>query len=153
MKHLYKKSFFYFWLAALFVFCICHLRYSKLINSSLDLNVYDTNFVSAYKDITVILCGFYVLVGIIYLLIDLARLKLNTILVRVHIFLTIAPIFVYFFIEFILKKNFQSFETYSKINSVIVFLTTLVLVAQILFIINLITSSIKNFKNTLYHDF
>ena len=95
---------------------------------------------------TVILCGFYVLIGILYLLIDLAKVKLNTTLVRVHMFLTIGAIFVYFIIELILKKNFQPYENYSKLNSAIVFLTSLVLIAQFLFIFNLLIGSIKNFR-------
>ncbi|GGI57346.1 hypothetical protein GCM10011444_16550 [Winogradskyella haliclonae] len=122
-----------------------------MVSSSFDINIRDTYFVSAHRDVTVILCGFYALIGILYLLIDLAKVKLNTILTRAHMFLTIGAIFVYFIIEFILKKNFQPYESYSKLNSAIVFLTSLVLIAQFLFIINITISTIKNFKNKSYY--
>ena len=150
MKQIYKRYYFYFWLSALFLIIIGYLPSFLIGDSALDINIHDTYYVIATSHVSILLSTFYILCGLIYRLFKFINLSLIPVLTKIHSISTISIIPIYFIGYFLIgntnKSEFPLFDDTSKLNLFITAIVIIYIIAQLLFILNIILSVLKHFS-------
>lgn len=110
MKPIFKKSYFYFWITALLIFIF---RTFSLRNEVDDIiNVEDTYYVIAHNDLTILVCGFLIVLGVIYFLLDVSKVKLNIKLVITHLCITLLNLITYPLVEIYYRSRENKFPLF-----------------------------------------
>lgn len=143
------KTHYWFWITSIFFLVLTFLYWFISATSAIDINFHDTYFVMASFDITVILVVLYSIAGLIYWLFSKFKVSTNRILSKIHTIITIGSILIYYVGYYIIesrpKSEFPLFDDGSL--SIMTFKTILifiVLVTQLLFLANIITSLTKH---------
>ncbi|TCK69160.1 hypothetical protein DFQ05_0679 [Winogradskyella wandonensis] len=146
-KLIQLKAHNYYWITAI---CILILGLFTLISSQdsfLDINIYDTYFVVAESHITFVLCSFYILLGLLYFIFHKADITLIPWLSGLHTLVSIGAFFIHkLLVVFVFSRGSMISGDSSMIQKSIIILTMSVCIAQILFIFNIVYSSIKYFR-------
>ena len=142
------KHFHYFWVTAII---ILSLGIISLFDeeSVIDINVHDTYFVIHHSHLAFFLSFFYGLFGLIYWSHYSSNVELVSRLTTIHTVVTIGSIPVYFlglkvFELYRQDGDFPLFDDLSNENLFITIIFLLVLLAQVLFLINIILSLVKH---------
>ena len=142
MKKFYP--YIYFWITALGIILISEISILN-ISDNITVNVKDTYYVIARREVGFVFSFFYVLIGFIYWLFQKTNIKLDTNLIAFHTFVSIGSVVVYcaFLIYYRRFKTESLFETSNEtyINLILVFTTILI---QLHFVYNIIHSVIKH---------
>lgn len=138
-----KRTYIYFWLTGI-LFLIYHIKYP---NGHLNWNVYsgadfeipkqNSNNLNLLFSIAV---GFFLGVGALYWLIEKSRLELKKTLTQIHVFITLGITWfncILVFYSFYFPNKFMSLLNNSKFESVMNIFALLIIVAQIIFLINI----------------
>ncbi len=134
----------YFWLTAISIIIISELSILN-ISDAVSMSIRDTYYVVAKREVSIVFSSLYLFAGLIYWLFQKINIKLNINLIRLHTFVSISTVMVYYifliyFRYFKTKSLFESSnETY--INLILIFTTLLI---QVHFIYNIIYSVIKH---------
>ena len=135
----------YFWtIAIICAFLACLDIISK---EDVDINIHDTYFVVPHSYFSVFFTLFYFFNGLVYVL--CRRLKLIRILTLIHAIVTIGGFLAYFLLIAIINKlqNLDNlFDTYEIFGISTLIISILVAIAQLVFIINIITGIIKRIR-------
>lgn len=140
----FKKPQIYLWATAILILVIAFIRYDS--ESVIDINVHDTYFVIHHLIITELIAGLLFIEGILYWIFQKANRKLNKMLTKVHLIVTIGGIMIYPIIISLLGWNNEN--SHEVLNIVWAMLILVILFAQILFILNLLTGLLKRNNNT-----
>jgi len=148
MKLLKQNVYYYFWITAIILIAIS-IYWLNFEDAVLDINVHDTYFVIHNSHILQLIAIIYSLLGFFYWLFKKVNVKLINALTRLHTAITILVIPIYFighplFISFP-ESNFPLFDDTPKIQVFITILVLITLIAQLLFILNVIISLFKHF--------
>ena len=149
MKSFLNKPHNIFWLTALYIFITGYVTYVRLGDSALDINIHDTYYVMAHSHTLFILILFYALLGFIYFILKLSKAPLIKALTKVHVFVCISAIFIDDIGKIILRQVYGDnilFNYYGYYQYLTLCLIALVVLAQILFIFNIIFSLIKSIQ-------
>ena len=151
MKKFYEKPYFYFWITSVVILIIGYIPFIYIGDSVLDINVHDTYFVISNRHISILLATYYFLIGLLYWFFKFIKIPLLTILTKVHFLISIGIIPVYFIGHYFLDSfNKSKYPLFDDTSQLMIFLTVLAIVfilAQILFILNLIIGLLKHFFN------
>lgn len=135
-----KKPYYLFFIATL-VFSIL-MFFSNNQNSS-NINIHATYFVVGNADLYFFFMVFNLIIGLVYLMIQLFRIKLNQFLYNAYIYSTLVLQLIFFFYNY--KNNaedqFNIFDTVDYNTRLIIVLLTMILI-QILLIINIFATLI-----------
>lgn len=114
-----------------------------------DINVHDTYFVIANCHLYWLFSSLLFIIFIFYFLLDIAKIKLNKIISKIHIFGTIISItsLLFPYALFSNPKKFPPFDSFEYINIVLTISFLIFLFLQLLFIINIFVSLIKKMKS------
>jgi len=138
-----------FWIMAIYVLARGYYIHIINDNSALDINIHDTYFVVAHTHIAHILFFLFTLLGFIYFSFSITKIELVKNLTKIHVFITIISVFVNDLAKPLLydynNKNFPLFDRTVNYQSFFTILIIIVLIAQILFILNITYSSVKTF--------
>lgn len=148
------KSYHLLWIFALISIIISFFEYFLLKESTIDINVHDTYFVIAHFHITYLIFTVLFILGFLYYLFYRIELKLIRALTRIHVFITCFSLPVYYigniFNSIKTKNNVPPlFDDISYTNIFISILILVVIIAQLLFILNLLFSLIRHFFKKL----
>lgn len=150
-KMLKSKPYLHFFIFAL-IMSICWLISSN--ERTLDINIHDTYYVTTEKDLAIVFLLFTAVLGIVYLLFDLLKIPFFSMLSKIHIYGTLLLFFVFFIYYFIMQLTMNQEQYYSITNfpedySLELFIVLLMIImAQLLFIINIFVSIIKKLCNS-----
>jgi heme/copper-type cytochrome/quinol oxidase subunit 1 len=144
MKQLFKKPYFIFWVFIIIIMC---LRELGLYRNEMIINYEDTYYVIAQRNYNILLGLILFFLSLIYLIFDKLNIKLISILNLIHIIFTIIPILSYHLLDLYYSNSFQLFDNNLDLNSCLTFASTIVLVAQVVLIINILASLFKLFFN------
>ena len=144
------KTHHYFWIACLF-FVVLWFYWSNS-DDAIDININDTYYVIANVHIVKLLFVLYGFAGFIYWAFSISRISHIKILTKLHILITIGSVPVYFFgVNLIFKlkpeSDFPLFYNSKYYVYFILILNSLILIAQLLFVINLVISTFKHSKS------
>jgi len=139
----------YFWITCLF-FVLLWFLWIKT-DDVFDINIHDTYYVIANVLVAKLLFVFYGFVGFIYWTFYKVKISLIRMLTKLHILITIGCVPIYFLVVNLIFefKPESDFPLFGNSNYHVYFLLTLyslVIIAQLIFVINLLISSIKYFK-------
>lgn len=146
------KLHYYFWLVS-GCFIISTLFTQTDSNSTIDINLHDTYYVIHHSVILLFFATFYGLIGFIYFIFFLRRIRLFTIVTKIHSTVTLGLLPTYFIGLLVLEmKNdseFPLFDDNLGFQWFVFILSLFFVFAQILFILNIIFNLIKQlfFKN------
>ncbi len=115
-------------------------------DNNLDINIHDTYYVISNWYITYMLVFIYSFLGILYYLINRLQLKTNTILSYIHTIITCGSVYVYWIVYPILAYLDTSIFSPGYINLLLLILSLLIILAQPLYIINIIIGLIRGRK-------
>ena len=137
-----KRTYIYFWLTGI-VFLLYHIIYP---NGHLNFNVYSQVDLEIQKQnsnnqnlLFLIVIGYFLGVGILYWLIEKLKIELKKTLTQIHVFLTLGITWfncILAFYSFYFPNKFMSLLNNSKFESVMDIFTLSIIVAQVLFLIN-----------------
>jgi len=137
-----KRSYIYFWLTGI-AFLLYHIKYP---NGHLNWNVYSSNDFVIQKQnsenlnlLFLIAIGFFFGVGILYWLTEELKIELKKTLTQIHVFTTLGITWfncILVFYSFYFPNKFMSLLNNSTFESVMNIFTLLIIVAQVLFLIN-----------------
>lgn len=128
------KPHFYFWTTAILILIIGLITYDQ--ESVLDINLHDTYYVIQHFIIIQCISLLLILVGGLYWIYEKANRKLNKLLTKIHIITTIGGILIYPVIEKLLRL--YEVNQHTTIITNLAIITLMVLIAQVLFLINLL---------------
>ncbi len=150
MQPLNKHSYEYFFGSAAVIFLLGVAQKTRryLINhDSLTINIDDTYYVISNFDLFISVSSLFALIGFIYLYLYSWNANLNKTLVSIHIIFSIVSFAIYFsswfYFEITDSNNFPVFDNQSRENILNISSLTLFVLAQIIFILNLMYSLIK----------
>lgn len=156
MQPLSKRSYEYFFVSAAIIFLLGVIQKTRryLINKdSLTINIHDTYYVISNFDLFISVSSLFALIGFIYLYLYTWNTSLKKILVNIHITLSITSFIVYFsswfYFEITDSNNFPLFDNQSRENILNISSLTIFVLAQIIFILNLMISLIKRMLQKL----
>lgn len=129
------KAYHYFWIVAFFILIYGYLKQETNQNNNLDINNGDSYYVCTYMYIVKIIFSFYFILGFGYWFVQkVLKRKMIDRLTKIHSSITIGA----FFFCFCDKLMYDLAVHYPKINTTIIILYGLLLVAgQVAYIINL----------------
>lgn len=147
-----KKSVpFYFWLVSLFFLLLSIYYFNN--DSVIDVNIHDTYFIIHNSHLCVLLTVTYFFFGFIYAIFKILKIRLFTILSKIHSILTLGMVPVYFLGYFILNIQKHSklplFDDSLKLQWFITIIAVIFLFSQIILIFNIILSLLKHFSNKI----
>ena len=93
----------YFFAIIAIVFFLISVIFTADLDSTIDINVLDTYFVISNLHLSILVSTFVLLQGILYLIVEKTKLKLNLILAKLHFTFTVIFLSILFFL-----LNFQS---------------------------------------------
>lgn len=150
MKLLFKlKTFHYFWITAIYILITGYYIFIKLGDSALDINVHDTYFIIANQHVVFVLFSFYCLLGLLYFIFKNLNIQLNHYLTIIHTITTVGALFLYDIISLIVGHFFENsiVSNYdNNLDNLMFLLLALGAISQILFIFNLLHSSVRHHK-------
>jgi cytochrome c oxidase subunit 1 len=114
-----------------------------------DINIHDIYFVIANCHLYWLFSSLLFIIFIFYFLLDIAKIKLNKIISKIHIFGTIISItsLLFPYTHFSSPKEFSTFDSFEYINIVLTISFLILLFLQLLFIINIFVTLIKKMKS------
>lgn len=144
MKHL--KPYLYFWFVALIIFIIG--LFFKTNDDGIVINIHDTYYVISNLHISIIFAIIYSIIGFAYWILDKITLKLYSRLTQTHLIISIGCFLVYiagilYFNKIKTESEFPLFYDSLDENTFIIFVFTILFLSQILLILNLIASTLK----------
>lgn len=93
----------YFFTITPIVYFLISVIFTADLDSTIDINVHDTYFVISNLHLSILVSMFVLLQGILYLIVEKAKLKLNSLLTKLHFTFTFIFLSILFFL-----LNFQS---------------------------------------------
>jgi heme/copper-type cytochrome/quinol oxidase subunit 1 len=140
------NTYHYFWITAIFILLIGVFSFFDE-NDVIDINVHDTYFIIRNSHLTTLLFVIYGIIGFCYWLFFKYEIILVRNLTNVHSMITIGSIYIYeigmIYYSFKTNRNFPLFDNLSNQNIFTLNIIMLVLFTQLLFITNIIWSTIK----------
>lgn len=137
-----KRTYIYFWLTGI-VFLIYHIKYP---NGHLNWNVYSRDDFEIQKQNSenlnlffLIAISFFFGIGILYWLTQKLKIELRKALTQIHVFITLGITwfnYILVFYSFYFPNKFMSLLNNSTFESVLNIFTLLIILAQVLFLIN-----------------
>lgn len=112
MKLVFEKPYFIFWIAIPIIMIIGYLNSKKTI----DVNVHDTYYVATIHTLAVILSILFAIIGLVYFLAKLFNFNSFSILIDIHIFISILTFPIIYLIS-LLYKNASNYDIISIINN------------------------------------
>lgn len=150
MKSVSKHPYTYFFGSAIIIFLIGTeyiIRNYLIKYSTININIHDTYFVISHFDFSKIVASIFLLIGFIYLYLYTWNFNLSKILVKIHTILSISCFLVFYFgwfyFEMTHSNKFPLFNNQSKENALNILVISIFIIAQIIFILNLMHSLIK----------
>lgn len=139
----------YFGITCLFFLVLC--LYWSNSDDAIDINIHDTYFVIANSHIAKLLFVLYGFIGFIYWAFFITKISLIKILTKLHLLITIGSVPIYFLgvnfiFEFKPKSDFPLFDNSNYDVYFLLTLNSLVIIAQLLFVTNIVISSFKYFR-------
>ena len=131
----------YLFIITAIVYFLLSVIFVADLDSIIDINVHDTYFVISNLHLAILVSMFILLQGILYLIVEKTKLKLNSLLTKLHFSFTVIFLSILFFL-----LNFQSNYdnlVWFNISIVIVFLGSILVPT-----INLIFSVINRRNNS-----
>ncbi len=118
----------------------------------IDINVHDTYFVIHNSHILQLIAFIYIFLGFIYWFFKRIKIKLTKNLTQLHTSISILIIPLYFICSYLLEllyppSNFPLFDDTQNFQLLITVITLIGLLAQLLFIFNIVISLIKYFTH------
>ncbi|MCD2258876.1 hypothetical protein [Psychroserpens luteolus] len=148
MKQYYPHI--YFFITAFVIILIGEASIFHLGNSALDINVHDTYFVIAQREMAIVLCVLYLLAGFMYWIFQKLSIKLYSTLTATHTIITLGGIYFYHagLLYFTYFSDPDPFTSLLSNNENIFNLTMYfsLLIVQLLFIVNIIISIFRHLK-------
>jgi heme/copper-type cytochrome/quinol oxidase subunit 1 len=108
-------------------------------NSNFNLNLHDTYIIISYLHISIVVCIYFIFIGLIYLI----SKKLNNKLGVIHLVASIFPIIISIASSYILEQ--QNLENVKRINYIIAFSALIIIIGQIIFTINIFKQVFKKY--------
>ena len=146
------KAYHIFWIFGLLSLIVSSFEYFLFEDSILDINVHDTYYVIAHFDISILRTIIFLILGTIYYFFKYINFKLIPSLTKIHVVITCFSWVAYYFRDIVvrlLKSKINStsplFDDLSSLNFYISLLILIVVVAQFLFILNILFSTIRHF--------
>jgi heme/copper-type cytochrome/quinol oxidase subunit 1 len=140
------KTHHYFWITAVFILLIGVSSFFDE-NDVIDINVHDTYFVIRNSHLATLLFVIYGIIGLVYWFFYKKEIILIRNLTSVHTIITSVSIYIYeigmIYYSLKTETNFPLFDDFSSQNSFTLIIVMLVLLTQLLFITNIILSTIK----------
>ena len=93
----------YLFIITAIVYFLISVIFTADLDSTIDINVHDTYFVISNLHLSILVSIFVLLQGILYLIVEKTKLKLNLILAKLHFTFTVIFLSILFFL-----LNFQS---------------------------------------------
>lgn len=122
--------------------------YCSNSETTIDINVHDTYYVIHHSYLSILFALFYALVGFMYLIFKISKIKLINILTKIHSIITLSSVPLYFVgLEIINLKPDSYFPLFNDVSNSYYFITIigiLFLLAQFLFILNVAFGLIKH---------
>ena len=114
-----------------------------------DIDVHDTYYVIANCHLYCLFSSLLFIIFIFYFLLNIAKIKLNKIISKIHIFGTILSIILLIFPYSLFSnpKEFPLYDSFEYINIVLTVSFLVLLFLQLLFILNIFLSLIKKMKS------
>ncbi len=120
-------------------------------------NILDTYYVVLYSHITIFVSLIILVLGLVYWILHLSKFELIRSLSRIHTTMTIIGLFIFLivlcFSEFIspigTSSRFPLFDDTQNFEIILFWLFVVVMLAQLVFIINIIASLVKYFKKKI----
>lgn len=114
-----------------------------------DINIHDTYFVIANCHLYWLFSSLLFVIFIFYFLLDIAIIRINKIVSKIHIFGSVISItlLIFPYSLFSNPKEFPLFDSFEYINIVLTISFLIILFLQLLFIINIFVSLIKKMKS------
>ncbi|MCL9810118.1 cbb3-type cytochrome c oxidase subunit I [Flavobacterium luminosum] len=147
-----NKIYLYFWVTSLIIILI-GLKDINDSNAVFDINVHDTYFVIHTFHAATVLSFIYFFLGLGYWIIKKINGKLISALSLIHFIITIGS-FLAYWVVFLFLKTFYTeqellFMPIDLMNNTLVLIFILNLIAQPLYIINIIISLIRKLNNAI----
>lgn len=145
------KAYHFFWAFALLSLIMSIFEYFLSGDSSIDINVHDTYFVIVHYHMSILNAIVFLVFGGVYYFFERINFELIPSLTKIHVGITCFSLFVYYFggtIVNLLQSNHSDFpllDDLSNYNIYISLLILIVVVAQLLFILNILFSTLRHF--------
>ena len=144
MKHL--KPYIYFWFVALIIFIIG--LFFRTNDDVIVINIHDTYYVISNLHISIIFAIIYSIIGFAYWILDKTTLKLFSRLTQIHLIISMGCFLVFiigiwYFNKIKTESEFPLFYDSLHENTFIILVFTIFFLSQILLILNLIASTLK----------
>lgn len=140
------KLYVYFFIVSIVFLMISF--YCSNSETTIDINVHDTYYVIHHSYLSILFALFYALVGFMYLIFKISKIKLINILTKIHSIITLSSVPLYFVgLEIINLKPDSYFPLFNDVSNSYYFITIigiLFLLAQFLFILNVAFGLIKH---------
>ncbi|MCF7569143.1 hypothetical protein L3X37_12315 [Sabulilitoribacter arenilitoris] len=144
----FTKPHIYFWITAIIIFIAGLFTFSDK-NALIDINVYDTYFIIHLFHLISLISLLYLIEGSIYWVLKKLNVCLINCLTKIHLFFTVGGLLVYFLLMIIFEDDTEVepgvFNESSILGWVITVIICTILFSQILFILNIIFSTVKHF--------
>lgn len=151
MKLLKQNVYHYFWITAI-VLITLSIYWLNFEDAVLDINVHDTYFVIHHAHILQLIAFLYILLGFIYWFFKRINIKLIKSLTQLHTSISILIFPLYIICSYLLEllyppSNFPLFDDTQNFQLLITVITLIGLLAQLLFIFNIVISIIRYFTH------
>ncbi|MAB47901.1 MAG: hypothetical protein CMC05_04645 [Flavobacteriaceae bacterium] len=151
MKLLKQNVYYYFWITAMVLIALS-IYWLNFEDAVIDINVHDTYFVIHNSHILQLIAFIYIFLGFIYWFFKRIKIKLTKNLTQLHTSISILIIPLYFICSYLLEllyppSNFPLFDDTQNFQLLITVITLIGLLAQLLFIFNIVISLIKYFTH------
>ncbi|AXP82843.1 hypothetical protein CJ739_3783 [Mariniflexile rhizosphaerae] len=140
------NSFKLFWFVALIIFIIG--LYFRTNDDGIVINIHDTYYVISNLHISIIFAIIYSIIGFAYWILDKTTLKLYLRLTQIHLIISMGCFLVFiigiwYFNKIKTESEFPLFYDSLDENTFIILVFTIFFLSQILLILNLIASTLK----------
>lgn len=151
MKLLKQNVYYYFWITAIVLIALS-IYWLNFEDATLDINVHDTYFVIHHAHILQLIAFLYILLGFIYWFFKRINIKLIKALTQLHTSISILIFPLYFICSYLLEllyppSCFPLLDSIQNFQLLITVITLIGLLAQLLFIFNIVVSIIRYFTH------
>lgn len=144
MKH---KAHMYFWITTILIVLAGGVEHLLFGDTTLDLNVLDTYYVIDHLHVVILLTLVYFTLGLGYYVLYKTRILLNKKLTKVHTVITVLAVLAYYSLwaynAIINTADHMTISNYGALNTELVIIFFIVLLAQPLYLLNIVISLIK----------